>query len=124
MKGLKLLSIIVSAALFAGTAFSAEAIFSNSFEDSLKTIDKNVVVVFETDWCGYCQKLKGDKNHLNFNNYVVCVIDAEERNDLVKKNSISSYPTSIIFYNGKEIVRKKGYDKKSYQKWLNENRKN
>lgn len=124
MKKLAFLSAFIYAALFAGVAFSEDAIFSDSFEDSIQIKNKNIVVVFGTDWCGHCQNLKRDKNRINFDDYVVCFVDADERRDLARKNSISSYPTSVIFYNGKEVIRKKGYNKKDYQKWIDENRRN
>ena len=102
---------------------AAEPVFSKKYEDALAQEDSNVLVIFGTEWCGYCNKLKRDINSLGFDDYTVCVVDADTRKDLRDKYGVKSYPTSIIVRNNKEVSRISGYDKEDYEKWLESNRK-
>jgi thiol-disulfide isomerase/thioredoxin len=105
------------------TVFAASPVFVDDYEKAISNKDRNVLVILGTDWCSHCVKLKREVNSLNLDDYVVCVVDAEERKDIKKQHSVSSYPTSLILVNGKEVSRKSGYDKKSYEGWLESNRK-
>ena len=115
-----ILSFILMA--FSTAVFAASPVFMDNYEEAVSSKNKNVLIVFGTDWCGHCVKLKKELNSLNLDDYVVCVVDAEERKDIRKKYSVSSYPTSIIINNEKEVSRKSGYDK-AYKSWLESNRK-
>lgn len=104
-------------------ALAGPPVFVDDYEQAVKRTDKSVLVVFGTDWCSHCKKLKNEKDSLNLDDYVVCMVDADANSKIAKKNSVSSYPTSIIVYEGKEVSRKSGYKKSDYQKWLDSNRK-
>lgn len=105
---------------FTQIIFAKDPVFVNSYEQAIES-EKNVLLVFSTDWCGYCSKLKKDFNKLDFSDYVVCVIDAEKDVVISKKYKINSYPTSVILNNKKEVSRKTGYSK-DYNFWLEKNR--
>jgi thioredoxin-related protein len=109
------------AAISAETARAAETTFVESYEKAVSK-DSNVLLIFGTEWCGYCKKLKNDLKSLNLSDYKICVIDAEKRKDLDQKYGIKSYPTSVIVRSNKEISRIIGYDKKEYKEWLDSNR--
>jgi thioredoxin-like negative regulator of GroEL len=103
------------------TALSAnEPVFVNNYEEAVKS--KNAVVIFGADWCGSCIKLKNEIKEINFDDYAVCVLDAEKEKNFSNQYKIRSYPTSIILKNGKEHSRKTGYKKSDYEIWLNQNR--
>lgn len=97
-------------------------VFVDQYEQAVGTADKSVLIVFGADWCGYCVRLKNDKESLNLDEYVVCFVDADKNPEMVKENSVSSFPTSIVMHDGKEVSRKTGYKKTEYQKWLDSNR--
>jgi len=92
------------------------------YEEVIEKRNENILVIFGTEWCGSCIKLKNDLDSLNLDNYTICIVDVEEREDLGKKYSISSYPTSLIIKNKEVISKKVGYKKEDYTKWLSKNR--
>lgn len=117
------LTLAIALGLLTQSSTAAEPIHCDGYEQAIKNADRNVLVVFGTDWCSHCVRLKKDIKSLNLDDYVVCVVDADENKEIARKNKVSSYPTSVIFSEGKEIARKKGYTKGDYQGWLDSNRK-
>lgn len=109
--------------VLASVSYGADPEFVNDYEKAISTRGKNVLVVIGAEWCGGCANLKKGLRSMDLDDYVVCVVDAEERKDLVKKYSVSVYPTSVIAFNKEEVSRKKGYDKSSYDSWLDKNRR-
>lgn len=88
-----------------------------------KQYKKNIILVFGAEWCDYCKELKkviNSKSIEAFNNYIICIINIEEKNqDLVKQYEIKRLPTSILLNdNLKEWSRKIGYQQKEYELWL------
>jgi len=114
---------MILAFLLACPSYGAGPDFVNDYEKATSTKDKNVLVIIGTEWCGGCVRLKEALKSANLDDYVVCVVDAEERKDISKKHSVSAYPTSVILFNKEEMSRKKGYEKSSYDKWLEKNRR-
>ena len=96
--------------------------YVQTYEQAMEIENKKVLVIFGADWCLYCQKLKGDLNILDLDEYVVCMVDADERAELKIKHSFKMLPTSLILLNRKEISRKSGYLKQDYMGWLKKNK--
>jgi thioredoxin-related protein len=96
--------------------------YVQTYEQAMEIENKKVLVIFGADWCQYCQKLKGDLDLLNLNEYVVCMVDADERLELKSKYSFNMLPTSLILLNRKKISRKSGYTKQDYMGWLKKNK--
>lgn len=101
-------------------------IYYDEYEKCLglaKTYSKKLVIVFGADWCPYCKMLKKDINNIiQFNKYIVCFINTDSNEVLVKKYRIRGLPTSIIIdFKETELSRKTGYKNKDYNEWLENN---
>lgn len=78
--------------------------------------DKNVMLIFDSDSCVYCDLLKenllSDSNiqkELN-DKYVVVLVDINKRPDLAGKYLVHGTPTTVILNsNGDEIYKLEGY---------------
>jgi thioredoxin-related protein len=79
-----------------------------------------IVVVFSAEWCEYCQKFKNDLPEIkNFDNKIICIVETENNQKLVRKFKIKNLPTSLILNTESvEIDRIVGYNKSSYENWL------
>ena len=102
---------------------SSDPIFVDDYKEALKiSKDKPLLVIFGTEWCGYCVKLKKEIKDFDLTNYVICIVDADEEKDLAKEFKVNSYPTSFILKN--EIIKDKktGYRKSEYSNWIKKNR--
>lgn len=117
---MKKLFLLIAMLLSSTITLGNEHNLTKSYEYALNS-NKKALIIFSTDWCGFCEKLKKDLKKIETYNFIVCIVDAEERNDLKKKYSVKSYPTSIILENKKEIARKVGYNNKDYNYWLEKN---
>lgn len=86
--------------------------------------DKKIIVIFSASWCGFCDNLKKDLPDLSgFDNTIICILDIDEYKRTSRKYKIRSLPTSIVLKSkGEEISRIVGYDKKTYEKWLENNK--
>jgi thioredoxin-like negative regulator of GroEL len=116
-----LIAGLILAVCLTGLSVSTPPVFSDNYEEAIKK--NNALVVFKTDWCKFCKDLESDLDSMNLDDYVVCFVDAEAERDISKNNSVSSFPTSIIFQKGREVSRKTGYSMREYQKWINTNRR-
>jgi len=79
--------------------------------DSLIPADKTVLVDIGAVWCPPCIKMNPVIDSLATSkdlNFILVKIDGGEQEQLVKELAIESFPTFIIYKNGKEIWRKKG----------------
>ncbi len=80
--------------------------------------DKKLFIYFYTDWCSYCEKMKTltfsqpeIKNFLN-KKFISAKVNCtnENKQNLVKKYKIKSYPTFLILSpEGEEIGRESGF---------------
>jgi len=102
--------------------FASDPVFVENYEQAVAFENQPVLIIFSVEWCGSCVNLKNNINKMNLNDYVVCIVDAEERKDLRMEYNINSYPTSLIIKNKKEISRKIGYRKFEFERWLKQNK--
>lgn len=66
------------------------------------------IVDFYADWCGPCKMLGSVIESVDSN--INCLkINVDEFNELARKYSVMSIPTTIIFENGKEIKKNIGF---------------
>lgn len=86
-----------------------------------KETKQNVVLIFSASWCVHCNNLKNDLNNIDgFDNKIICILDSDKEKKLSRQFKVKSLPTSILLNsNGQEVSRLSGYNKTSYQKWLN-----
>lgn len=107
------------------SAFSAPSLVL-SIDDGLDLSEKTgmpLLVIFGSENCVYCGKLKSDINQDIFDDsldsMIVCYIDIGSEKSIQKKYSIKSIPDSRIFEHGKEVSKNIGYNRTKYQEWLN-----
>ena len=112
------LFVILLAASASAQELTSGVSYVQTYEQAMEIENKKVLVIFGADWCQYCQKLKGDLNLFDLDEYVVCMVNADERAELKGKYSFKTLPTSLIILNRKEISRKSGYTKQDYMGWL------
>lgn len=69
--------------------------------------DTYVMVKYYTDWCGYCQKMKGEwddlASEISNPNLIIAEVNADESPTTVSKYGIKSYPTLKLWSNGKPL---------------------
>ncbi|KND62628.1 thioredoxin [Candidatus Phytoplasma phoenicium] len=72
---------------------------------------KIVLVDFYATWCEPCRKLEPILEDIEQNNKEVffCKLDIDKYDDLVTQYQVKSFPTLILYYNGKEIKRHLGF---------------
>jgi thiol-disulfide isomerase/thioredoxin len=93
-------------------------VFVDKYEDAVAIQGKKILLVFGSEWCGYCTVLKRDLKDMKLDGYVVCIVDVDQRPDLKRLYHTSLLPTSVILKEGKEVSRKQGYSKDQYKNWL------
>ncbi len=119
----EILSMMASASAFAPTATGGGAsggkITANSLSSALERARQNnrrVLLIFCTDWCGFCKKLKRDilpgaDVRAALGGYVLTELDAEkgEGKSLARRYGVSGYPTLIVMdSSGQELKRMSG----------------
>ncbi len=93
--------------------------WSHKFDDTLasaKSSDKKVFVDFETTWCGPCKSMDewiwtdADVAALLNAGYVGVKLDGDIEKDLVKRFTVSGYPTMLVLdASGKVLKKVEGY---------------
>lgn len=123
MKSLLLMTLMV----FISTNLMADSpVFLNSLEDSQamsKISQKDLIVIFGSSSCKYCEELKSDINSGDFDsvltNKIVCYVELNENNKQIKTSyKINIIPDSRFFVNDKQESKIVGYEKSKYQNWL------
>jgi thioredoxin-like negative regulator of GroEL len=96
--------------------------FTEDYEEAMREKDRKVILVFGADWCPACVMLKKHLKEMSLDGYLVCTLDVDENRGVKRKRGARMLPTSIIMEDGKEVSRHVGFDKKSYDAWVEENR--
>lgn len=78
--------------------------FNNEIKSGLKLVE------FYTDWCGYCQKQASELKEMD--KVWIGQVNAEDEAELAIRYRVNSFPTFLIFNNGKEVERFSGLRKK------------
>lgn len=74
-----------------------------------------VLVDFYSKTCGPCKMLEfilKDVDQTYGDQVKIIKVDFEENPDLIEKYQIESYPTLVMFKDGKEVARKSGLQQK------------
>ncbi len=69
-----------------------------------------VLVEFYTTWCGYCKKQKPELEAMD--KVKIGQVDADNTPEIAAKYNVNSFPTFLVFKNGKEVQRFSGLRKK------------
>jgi thiol-disulfide isomerase/thioredoxin len=82
-------------------------------ENDIPLLANNVLRIFYTNWCGYCQKSKGDFERLveDYNGKTingvpvsVVMVDGDKNPDLTKEFGVEGYPSIVLqLANGQRI---------------------
>lgn len=119
------LSFIFFITTITNSGFCDSVYIENSLEDAVllsQDTKQPIFVLFSADWCKYCEIMKKDisTNLSDFDSYIICYIDRDKREDLVKEYRVKNIPDYFVLKNNIEIKRKVGYkDYSSLTKWLN-----
>lgn len=68
------------------------------------------LIEFYATWCGYCAKQ--EKELLQMDKIYIGQVDVDSNEELVKRLSIRSFPTFLVFQNGREMEQFSGFRKK------------
>ena len=103
-------------------------IIASSYEDALKKsgdLGRPILVVFEADWCGWCQKMKSEtltdsKVHEAMKHYVVVDVDTDRNPRVSSKFGVRALPAYVITnYKEQNLKSGIGYkDVNEFVDWL------
>ncbi len=82
---------------------------NDNFEDETKSGLK--LVLFSAKWCGYCKKQKAVLSEMP--DIWAGLVDADECPELTEKFGIMSFPTFVLFLQGKPTAKFVGLHNKS-----------
>lgn len=123
-----ILIILISAILSMYNSVIADApVFVYNLLDAIvesKDSRKNVLVIFTANWCPSCLAMKKDieENTILLDNLIVCYVDYDKNQDLVKEYRVRIIPDYFIMRENIEIKRKTGYDGiKKLTSWIHKN---
>ena len=94
--------------LWFGGNIMIKKLTKDNFETEVKTGLK--LVEFFAPWCGYCQKMQPELEALD--KIWIGQVNTDEEAQLAIRLGVHSFPTFVVFKNGKEIDRFSGYRKK------------
>ena len=81
--------------------------FDKETSTGLKLVD------FYTTWCKFCNNQEGVLKELSDNGFWIGKLDCDKHPEIAHKNSVSGFPSFILFKNGKNIAQFAGYHTKS-----------
>lgn len=83
-------------------------------------IDSVALIVFTSDSCRYCVKLKKDFEQYPsiVDNKVICYVEYDNNRLLAKKYNVKALPHSLIINNNNVVKEYVGYEKVKYSEWL------
>lgn len=115
MKSVILITVLVLS-LMTTNKTNEPPIFSNSLEDAValsESSNKDILVLFSADWCGFCDKAKADinKNTDQLSNLIIVYVDIDKREDLKVEYSVGGIPDYMLLKKMVEAKRKVGYMK-------------
>lgn len=128
----KILYVVLLSLFFCAAAYSAaNKQTSNGYVTDIdlalrlsKETKQETLVIFSASWCKFCETLKEDIGIIkNLDNKIICILDVDNEKKLSRQFKIRNLPTSVILSaSGNEIARIIGYDKKTYQEWIDSNK--
>lgn len=88
------------------------------FDYLIKHSSSLIVVNFTATWCKACKqsepKLKQLKEHYSHANVVFLEIDIDQNDDISEDRDVTSIPTYLFFFHGRELHRVNGFNEKSF----------
>ena len=124
-----LLSVLLITTVLAKPIYSME--YLTDFDIAVsqaRESEKNLLIIFSTDGCVYCEKLKSALPQIDeTEHFIVCILDSTEYKKMIRRNNIRRWPTSLIIDASsdtyKEIDRIIGFQSvQTYSDWLKSSR--
>ena len=81
---------------------------NENFNDEIKTGLK--FVEFLAPWCGYCKKQEDELKQMD--KVWIGQVNTDDNAELAIRHGVHSFPTFLVFNNGKEVERFSGLRKK------------
>ncbi|MBR3972150.1 MAG: thioredoxin fold domain-containing protein [Ruminococcus sp.] len=83
---------------------------SENFQEEVMECDAQVFVIFSSERCSFCKDLERLTEILQrvLTDVKFCRIDVDKNRELATKYSVSRVPTSVIFKDSQETVRREG----------------
>lgn len=109
--------------LSSSIALCEDTIYLDSLIDAValsESSKKDILIVFTADWCKYCNKFKKEmRDDSSLKDKIVCYVDYDSNNDIIKEYRVSTIPDFILLRNKVEVKRKVGYNnKQEFIKWI------
>lgn len=122
-----MLKFIISLLLFICSISYGEFVLDSLTEakELSKLTNQNVLAIFGSDDCEFCQKLKtdlSDKLTSSIDSYIICYIDLKDNPNMKQEFKIRTIPDSRIFDRDTQKNQYIGYNKEGYIEWLIKNR--
>ena len=75
------------------------------------TLHKDLLVLFTTDWCGPCRKLKRDLagDDAFRREVLICVVDCDKQKELSNLHQVRGIPDLRLYRKGEQFKRQTGY---------------
>jgi thioredoxin-like negative regulator of GroEL len=72
---------------------------------------KDLLVLFTTDWCGPCRKLKRDLAGADAfrREVLICVVDCDKQKELSNLHQVRGIPDLRLYRKGEQVKRQTGY---------------
>lgn len=109
------LSIILSILCF--NVYANPPIYVDSLEDAValqKNVQHDILLIFSSDKCVYCNVLKKELPDMNIQNKIICIIDIDRNANLKKQYRVSIIPDTRIISDGTERKKLVGYKNKTH----------
>ena len=127
-KAITILAVLLLTILSTDLIFGVEYVTDFDIATAqAKENNENILVIFSTEGCVYCDKLKSELTSIDgIDNYTICILDSTVYKKMTLRRNIRRWPTSLIIDvtsdSFKEIKRLVGYESyKAYGKWINSN---
>lgn len=105
-----------------------QQIVAQNYQDALKKSSElgiPVLVMFETDWCGWCKKMKQEtlpntKVKAALKNYIIVHVNTDNNRFVARKFGVRGLPSYVITnYREANLKKGSGYkDADAFVKWL------
>lgn len=117
-----LLLIAYGCFLVCGSTTANDSFILNSLDDAIKiseTTQQPVLLIFGSNNCNFCTRLKDDLINSELKNYtdryIVCYIDVDHNITLKDKYGVRTIPDTRIIKNKVQINKIIGYNKQIYK---------
>lgn len=109
--------------------FQKQILVSNYQEaiSESKKENKNILIFFSADWCGYCTKMKSQTMNdetveESLKKYIYLYVNTDKDREIVKKFKVNRLPSFIVIdKNEKQLKKHSGFmEAVGFNKWLND----